>query len=177
MPSKEIFHDLSAVAGVTTKNLSFNRFEFNKFIKPTINIKRKPITALALASQKMSDFPPAKKSRLSCDFIPKYTQVNVNNFDVKYPDASTVIDWDHDYDNFCINLGEGFSSAELPKICKPIMDNPIFGRLRYIRQTGVCFYVFPDTSHTRFTHSLGTAVIAYQLVKNFLNKKLMESHQ
>uniref|UniRef100_A0AC35EZX1 HD domain-containing protein n=1 Tax=Panagrolaimus sp. PS1159 TaxID=55785 RepID=A0AC35EZX1_9BILA len=120
----------------------------------------------------MSDFPPAKKPRLSFESIPKNTQVNINNLDVKCPAAADIVDWDHDYDNFCINLGEGFSSAELPKICKPIMDNPIFGRLRYIRQTGVCFYVFPDTSHTRFTHSLGTAVIAYQLVKKVFKQKI-----
>uniref|UniRef100_A0AC34FFI4 HD/PDEase domain-containing protein n=1 Tax=Panagrolaimus sp. ES5 TaxID=591445 RepID=A0AC34FFI4_9BILA len=102
----------------------------------------------------MAECPPAKKARLTT------TPLNNVQHDVIKPIKGekivAVVDWDFE-DSFYINLGEGFSSAELPKICKPIMDNPIFCRLRYIRQTGVCHYVFPDTSHTRFTHSLGSA--------------------
>ena len=45
-----------------------------------------------------------------------------------------------------------------------IIDNPKFQRLRHLKQLGACFYVFPNATHTRFEHSIGTYYLAKQLI-------------
>ena len=46
-----------------------------------------------------------------------------------------------------------------------IVDTKYFQRLRYLHQLGTCYYVFPNATHTRFEHSIGT----YFLVDCLLN--------
>ncbi len=46
-----------------------------------------------------------------------------------------------------------------------IIQNPIFQRLRRIKQMGLTFYTYPGATHTRFQHSLG----ATHLMKDALN--------
>lgn len=42
-----------------------------------------------------------------------------------------------------------------------LVDTPVFQRLRYIRQLGLAYLVYPGATHTRFEHALG----AYHLSK------------
>ena len=37
----------------------------------------------------------------------------------------------------------------------PIIDHPLFQRLRYTRQLGINYLIFPGAQHTRFEHALG----------------------
>ncbi len=41
-----------------------------------------------------------------------------------------------------------------------LLDSPVLQRLRYIRQLGFSFLVYPGAHHTRFEHSLGTLYLA-----------------
>ncbi len=43
---------------------------------------------------------------------------------------------------------------------KPVIDQPLFQRLRHIKQVGLVDLVFPSATHTRFNHSLGCSYLA-----------------
>lgn len=73
-------------------------------------------------------------------------------------------------------------SIELSQIAKAIIDTPIFQRLRYLHQLGVCYLIFPNANNNRFEHSIGTyhltGLLLDKLIKNSdnleINKALVE---
>ncbi|XP_006144165.1 deoxynucleoside triphosphate triphosphohydrolase SAMHD1 [Tupaia chinensis] len=52
-----------------------------------------------------------------------------------------------------------------------IIDTPQFQRLRYVKQLGGGYYVFPGASHNRFEHSLGVGYLAGCLVRELREKQ------
>lgn len=51
------------------------------------------------------------------------------------------------------------------KQIKSIIDLPDFQRLRHIKQLGLADLVFPGAVHTRFSHCVGTAYLAYRITR------------
>uniref|UniRef100_A0A5F9CS75 Deoxynucleoside triphosphate triphosphohydrolase SAMHD1 n=1 Tax=Oryctolagus cuniculus TaxID=9986 RepID=A0A5F9CS75_RABIT len=60
---------------------------------------------------------------------------------------------------------------ELHPLLIRIIDTPQFQRLRYIKQLGGGYYVFPGASHNRFEHSLGVGYLAGCLVRALSEKQ------
>ncbi|CAD7941123.1 unnamed protein product [Amoebophrya sp. A120] len=53
-----------------------------------------------------------------------------------------------------------YANVKLPSLLTPVLDHPIFQKLREVKQLGYADKVFPSATHTRFAHSLGVAHLA-----------------
>jgi HD superfamily phosphohydrolase len=56
---------------------------------------------------------------------------------------------------------------EVEDFALALLDSPVLQRLRYIRQLGFSYLVYPGANHTRFEHSLGTMFLADAASRQF----------
>ena len=56
---------------------------------------------------------------------------------------------------------------EVEDFALALLDSPALQRLRYIRQLGFSYLVYPGANHTRFEHSLGTMFLADVACRRF----------
>ena len=54
-----------------------------------------------------------------------------------------------------------WNNIRLDSLALELVDTPVFQRLRYVRQLGLAYLVYPGATHTRFEHALG----AYHLCR------------
>ena len=52
------------------------------------------------------------------------------------------------------------------------IDTPEFNRLRKVSQTATVQFVYPSATHTRFEHSVGTAILAENIFNRLTANKL-----
>jgi HD superfamily phosphohydrolase len=57
--------------------------------------------------------------------------------------------------------------VEVEDYALALLDSPVLQRLRYIRQLGFSYLVYPGANHTRFEHSLGTMYLADVACRKF----------
>lgn len=57
----------------------------------------------------------------------------------------------------------------------PFIDNPIFKRLKNIKQLGTLHEIFPSATHSRFEHSLGVAYLGETFIKQLYNNSNVPS--
>jgi HD superfamily phosphohydrolase len=53
-----------------------------------------------------------------------------------------------------------WNNIRLDSLASELIDTPAFQRLRYVRQLGLAFLVYPGATHSRFEHALGTYHLA-----------------
>lgn len=61
----------------------------------------------------------------------------------------------------------------IPDLCKPFLDHPLFQRLRRIKQLGLVHYIYPSAVHTRFEHSLGVMYLSGILIDHLRLKNII----
>jgi HD superfamily phosphohydrolase len=59
----------------------------------------------------------------------------------------------------------------LDPITLQIIDTPQFQRLRFLKQLGSAYYVFPGASHNRFEHSIGVCHLASEMISSIRSKQ------
>lgn len=57
-----------------------------------------------------------------------------------------------------------WNTIRLDPLARRILDTPTFQRLRYVRQLGWAFLVYPGATHTRFDHALGVYHLARRVM-------------
>ncbi|MFB3112736.1 MAG: HD domain-containing protein, partial [Gemmatimonadales bacterium] len=59
-------------------------------------------------------------------------------------------------DGFKVIRDPLWNNIQIDSLALPVLDSEPMQRLRYIKQLGHAFLVYPAANHTRFEHAVGT---------------------
>ena len=114
-------------------------------------------------SQEISEFGKRYKSN---NII---TALHVESDDSQ--DSNTDSDMSDKYCSDLIINDPIHGHIELHPVLVAIIDTPQFQRLRYIKQLGFAYLVYPSATHSRFEHSIGVSHLAKQLLVSISQKQ------
>ena len=60
-----------------------------------------------------------------------------------------------------------WNNIRVDRVALRLVDTPAFQRLRYVRQLGLAYLIYPGASHSRFEHALGTYHLARRTLTLF----------
>jgi deoxynucleoside triphosphate triphosphohydrolase SAMHD1 len=99
---------------------------------------------------------------------------NIVDDDGTETSSSNGEDTFNDVEKICISVKNIHDSIhgyiDLSYFALQIVNDSKFQRLRNLKQLGACCYVFPNATHTRFEHSIGTYYLAGELLKVITSK-------
>src|SRR5262245_17689701 len=67
------------------------------------------------------------------------------------------------------------NNIRLDPLARELIETSAFQRLRYVRQLGLAFLVYPGATHTRFEHALGTYLLARRALSLLEDRGVLES--
>src|SRR5215210_3146960 len=65
-----------------------------------------------------------------------------------------------------------WNNVRVDPLALQLIDTPVFQRLRYVRQLGLAYLVYPGASHSRFEHALGAYHLARRALALFDEREL-----
>ncbi|CAN5918229.1 HD domain-containing protein [soil metagenome] len=65
-----------------------------------------------------------------------------------------------------------WNNIRVDPVALRLIDTPAFQRLRYVRQLGLAYLVYPGASHSRFEHALGAYHLARRTLSQFAEREL-----
>ena len=65
-----------------------------------------------------------------------------------------------------------WNNIRVDSVALKLIDTPAFQRLRYVRQLGLAYLVYPGASHSRFEHALGAYHLARRTLGLFSEREL-----
>jgi HD superfamily phosphohydrolase len=68
-----------------------------------------------------------------------------------------------------------WNNIRLDPLALDLVDTPAFQRLRYVRQLGLAYLVYPGASHSRFEHALGAYHLARRALALFEERGLLHA--
>src|SRR5438045_810984 len=68
-----------------------------------------------------------------------------------------------------------WNNIRVDELTLKLVDTEIFQRLRYVRQLGLAYLVYPGASHSRFEHALGAYHLARRTLSLFIERGLTDT--
>lgn len=67
-----------------------------------------------------------------------------------------------------------WNNVRVDALAEALLDTPVFQRLRYVRQLGWAFLVYPGATHSRFEHALGAYHLARRTLQQLADREQLD---